>query len=205
MQLGTVDDLARAIGFDPGVQTTELRAAVEAGTQNVIAALGTELDRAAIVDQFYIRPGGSIQLGGQFRTRLALSRGFIDGPITLLYGSVLTDISLSFDSTTSIIAHEEKGEVIITGPDLTGQYIAASYTAGFSPDTSDDTVYGGVPEWLTEVALIGAMYSLDANQPSVRFDKAPGDARSSANALRAQMLNRIGSRARFFPNANRPL
>jgi hypothetical protein len=56
MRLGTVADLAQAIGFDPGVRTPELQGAVEAATQNVIASLGTELDRAAVVDQFYILP-----------------------------------------------------------------------------------------------------------------------------------------------------
>jgi hypothetical protein len=203
MRLGTVADLAQAIGFDPGVRTPELQGAVEAATQNVIASLGTELDRAAVVDQFYILPSGSLPVGNEYRTRLALSRGFVDGPVVLTYGPLLTDISLGIDNT-SVVVNAEKGEIVITGPDLRGQYMEASYTAGFEPDANDSDVYGGVPEWLTEIATLAAMMALDANTPDVRFEK--GDqGLSSARNLQRQIQTRISTKARFFPSATHPL
>lgn len=202
MRLGTVADLAQAIGFDPGQRTLELEAAVDAATQNVVAALGTELDRAAVVDQFYILPNGSLPVGELFRTRLALSRGFVEAPIALLYGGVPSDITLALDAT--VVTNFEKGEVVITGPDLRGQYLTASYTAGFNPDASDDQMYGGVPDWVTEVATMAAMAALDANTPDVRFEDEAA-AQQSAKNLQRQIQARLGTKARFFPNATHPM
>jgi hypothetical protein len=132
-----------------------------------------------------------------------LSRGFVDGPVVLTYGPLLTDISLGIDNT-SVVVNAEKGEIVITGPDLRGQYMEASYTAGFEPDANDSDVYGGVPEWLTEIATLAAMMALDANTPDVRFEK--GDqGLSSARNLQRQIQTRISTKARFFPSATHPL
>jgi hypothetical protein len=209
MLIGSVDDLARAIGFDPGVRMGELEAAVRTASLNLVAELGTELDRAAVVDQFYIIPGGSLQLGGLFRTRLALSRGFVDGAVTLLFGSDLQVVTTNLPSTATVIVNAEKGEVVITGPDLNNQYISASYTAGFDVDPDDDSRYGSLPGWLTDVAVTAAMAALDSNSPQLRYDlksrQSLLEAQASAKALQAQVASKLSTHARFFPSHNQPL
>lgn len=208
MQLGKVSDLAEAIGFEPGVQTAVLRAAVEAGTQNLIGLLETELDRAAVVDQFHILPVGSLPIGSSFRTRLALSRGFIVGAITITYGTDLTELT-NVIGLTSVVVDAEKGSVVINGPDLSGQYLEVSYTAGFLEDPEDEGVLMGIPSWLDELATLAAMAALDQNTPAARHEKgkngAYGGAAFAAKALTAQVVARAGTKLRYFPSATRPL
>lgn len=209
MRIGSVDALARAIGFDPGVRTAELEAAVNLGTLNLVGELGTELDRASVMDTFYITPGGCLPVGTLYRTRLALSRGFVDGDVTLTFGMLPTALISSFPVDTLITVNKEKGEVVITGPDLTNQYVGASYTAGFDVNPDDPETYTGLPGWLEDIGLLAAMAALDNNQPVVRYDlknrQSVMEAQASAKSLQAQVTGRLLSKARYFPNAVHPL
>lgn len=203
MRLGSLVDLQKAIGFDPGVHEDVLTSAVEAGTQNLIAILETELDRATVVDQFYILPTGSIPLGRDWRTRLALSRGFVDGSVVVQYGSMLTEINMPV-SGTSVLVDNQKGAVTITGPDLRNQYITVSYTAGFAEDPDNPGSLLGVPKWLDEVFVMAAMAALDSNNPTIRHDDTAAAA-ASAKALNAQVMSRVNSNLRYFARATRPI
>lgn len=203
MRLGKVSDLAEAIGFEPGVQTAILRSAMEAGTQNLIGLLRTDLNRAAVVDQFHILPVGSLPIGSSFRTRLALSRGFIVGTVVITYGEGLTELTNQI-GLTSVVVDAEKGGIVINGPDLRGQYMEVSYTAGFLEDPQDEGVLTGVPSWLDELATLAAMAALDQNTPSARHEKGK-DAVNSSKALNDQVVTRAGSKLRYFPSATHPL
>jgi hypothetical protein len=203
MRLGSVSELARAIGFEDGVQADVIESAMEAATQTLIGMLQTELDRAAVVDVFHILPSGSLPIGDQYRTRLALSRGFVEGELTLLYGSLASEITAEVDMDT-VVTNLEKGSVVITGANLSGQYISVAYTAGFEPDETDADKYGGVPVWLDEVAVLAGMAALDQNSPATRHEKS-SEAMASAKALNAQVSARVASKMRYFPSASRPL
>jgi hypothetical protein len=171
----------------------------------LIGELGTELDRAAVTDQFFIPPGGSLHMGSMYRTRLALSRGFVDGPVTILFGAYMTGITTSLGGDASVVVNNEMGEVVITGPDLQQQYVSVSYTAGFNVDPEDSEVYVGIPEWLTDIARVATMAALDSNSPGVRYPDDAKGAAASALALQKQVSGRLSSKARYFPNSNRPL
>lgn len=201
MRLGTLENLQKAIGFDPGVQEAELKSAIDAATQNLIGLLRTELDRAAVTDTFYVLPSGSLPIGSEWRTRLALSRGFVDGIATVTYGSLVTDILTPVDLTT-IVVDQEKGGVVITGPDLRSQYVKVDYTAGFDADDDDPEAYAGLPSWLDEVATMAAIAALDTMSPGVR---GLDNAEDAARGVQRQIMQRIGSKIRYFPSATHPL
>jgi hypothetical protein len=210
MQIGTVEALARSIGFDPGVETAVLESAVSAATQRLVALLGTELEQAAVTDRFFVLANGSLPQGSVYSTRLALSRGFVQGSVTLSYGSVLTAITVPLD-TTMINIDYEKGGIVIIGPNLSGQYISASYTAGFAADPENSNRYAGLPSWLTDVATLAAMAALDSNSPNTRYPDGKNsrnswrDAQASVASLMQQVVSRLGDKVRYFPNATRPI
>ena len=203
MKLVTVTDLAKYIGFDPGVASDKLDTATEAATQAVIGLLQTELERAAVVDDFYVLSTGSLPIGATYRTRLALSRGFITGPVTMTFGSTLDDLALAPSpiDPASIKLDADLGGIVITGPDLRDRFIRVSYVAGFD---EDDGLFNDLPEWLVEVAMMAAVASLDTTQPDLRFDKGQG-AKESALSLQRSIIARTASKVRYFPNSTRPI
>lgn len=203
MKLVTVTDLAKYIGFDPGVASDKLDTATEAATQAVIGLLQTELDRAAVVDDFYVLSTGSLPIGATYRTRLALSRGFITGPVTMTFGSTIDDLALAPSpiDPASIKLDADLGGIVITGPDLRDRFIRVSYVAGFD---EEDGLFNDLPEWLVEVAMMAAVASLDTTQPDLRFDKGQG-AKESALSLQRSITARVAGKVRYFPNSTRPI
>lgn len=208
MKLVTVNDLADYIGFDAGVASNKLDSAVEAATQALIGCLLTEFDRVAVVDDFYILSTGSLPIGSTYRTRLALSRGFIVGDVTMIFSHRLEDLTTDFSPVDPgwVKVDAEKAGVVITGPDLRDCFVRVSYTAGFEADDSDPTLYdqGQLPEWLKESALMLSVAYLDSSHPDLRFEKGSG-AKDSANAMRAAVNHRIAGKVRYFPSATNPI
>jgi hypothetical protein len=206
MKLVAAADVTSSIGFDTGVQSDVFDAAVEAATANLKAMLRTELDRAAVVDTFYILPTGSLPTGSVYRTRLALSRGFVTGAVTVGYASTLDDLSISPVALggSACLLDAEKGGIVITGPDLRNTFLTVSYMAGFDTDPGDADLYTGVPTWLTDIARLAAIQYVDGSFPDIRFVKGEGAA-ASAKALMGQMAARLASKIRYFPSATHPL
>lgn len=208
MKLVSVANLASYIGFDAGVASAQMETATEVATQTIIGVLNTDLELAAVADQFYILPTGSLPLGRAWRTRLALSRGFIQGPVEITFGSALNDLSLSANSydNTFIAVDRDLGGIVITGPDLRGQFVQVSYVAGFDLDETAPGQFASdaLPEWLVEAAQMAAVATLDETYPDLRFDKGQG-AKESAASMRRGMAARLQGKLRYFPSATHPI
>lgn len=208
MKLALVGDLAKAIGFDQGVATDKLETAVETATQTLIGLLRTEFDLAAVVDDFYVLSTGSIPIGSTYRTRLALSRGFISGPVTITFGRSLDALASSPGMVEAgrISVDRDKGGIVITGPDMRDTFIRVSYVAGFGAEEDDPTTYEQteLPDWLKEVAVMASLASLDSTHPDLRFENGNG-AKESAASMTNSVVGRLGSKIRYFPSATHPI
>lgn len=203
MRLVSATKVASSLGFDPGVQESVFAGAVLSATSSLAAMLRTAFDRAIVQDTFYILPNQSLPFARNvFRTRLALSRGLVQSISVLSYASSLEGLtggSVNIESRYTTI-NMEKGEVVITGPDLRDQFVTVTYTAGLTVDGENN--YEDVPGWLAELARQQAIIEIDIVAPTLRSDEGTD---RSVEEMRRDMENRASRHIRYFPNAVRPI
>lgn len=217
MKLASYDRFRKAISFDQGVQQDALEAALDRATAVISGDLrNPSFDRASFTDTFYINRHSCLVYttgtardryldlssgGGGYRTRLALSHGFLSAAATATWSGSWEGLS---DDPTSIaaggiITDLVKGEVQIVGTDLRDCYVRVAYTAGF---LASGSVYQSVPEWLQSAAVTKATSLLDQSNPSLRHENG---AERIIKELELSYVAQINSRVRYFPSATHPM
>lgn len=201
MKLIDASRVAGRIGFEPGVQAGLIASATAAATPALAGLLRTEFDRASVVDDFYVLSTKSLPLRRDvYRTRLALSRGFVQGPVALSYASARGDLDVNpyLIESGHFAINAELGTIIVTGPNLQDTFVRATYVAGFAEDTANPGSYAAVPDWLKDAAEMQAIIELDTLGVETAKDLR-------GNELSRRLGISLGSRIRYFPAATYPI
>lgn len=208
MRLATYDKVRKFMGFDSGVHQEVIEAAIDSVTGAIAADIRCEdFSTASRTDLYYVTNMACLRFShNQYRTRLALSAGFVTSAVTVTWG---TTPELVEDNavTTGVLLNAEKGGVIITGLDLRDCYVQVTYTAGFGTEASpNQTTYlqSSVPDGLIQASVLRAVSLLDASNPTLRHDN-PDEAARASKELAEQAALLMAPYVRYFPSDLRPL
>jgi len=205
MRLIPASKVASFIGFEEGVNSSEIEQATDSASEQIIALLGTELDAVVgRVDTFYVPPSMSLrQADNIYRTRLALSRGFLTSlPVArmgLVYPSIETDGELLGAETMAV--NMQKGELVLSGADMNGMYVRVMYDAGYEVTDGEFDV-DALPNWLVQATILQAVILLDSMHPKMRMESGADKSVAQLNKTLAAILT---SKQRYFPSAVHPI
>jgi hypothetical protein len=209
MKLATVASVQHLIAFDSGLQSIEdaIDTALEEATAFLRTELRTPFDRvASVTDLFFVEK--TLKVGTDWRTRLALSRGFIQsGTVTYLKATSYADL---LDGVTEDVAefatiNRDLGTVNFHGVEFVNRFIQITTpAAGFEVSAGDTSLYkqDQVPDWLKAAARLQAVVSLDATNPTLRHEQA--QPRLVEDMMR-RVANLIAPHKRYLPQYMSPV
>ena len=176
--LRSVEETRERLGYSADNDRNEaIEAHLETAIETISDQIRTEIDRADIVDTFFVRfslrsaagpvnrrpvtgRGQGITTYGAATTTLLLSRGFLDSgtTVTVLAAGTeagLSDTALRTDLRSApgtgvdhVSVDLERGSLRINDYDLAGVYVRVTYKAGFLDDDASPAVYQDTPSWL---------------------------------------------------------
>lgn len=208
MRLATYDKVRKFMGFDSGVHQEVIEAAIDNVTGAIAADIRCEdFNAASRTDLYYVTGAACLRFASeQYRTRLALSAGFVTSSVVVKWGPS-PELVATNTITTGVLLNAEKGGVIVTGTDLRDCYVQVTYTAGFATEANpNQTTYlqSAVPEGLIQASILRAVSMLDAANPTLRHDD-PAEASRASKELAQQASLLMAPYVRYFPSDLRPL
>lgn len=221
--LASIADFSAAIRFDSIDDVTpSLEAAMEAATSDIEGRIRTSLAYETRYDIFMlIHQPISTRVTDVFGYHWKLTQGFLDktADLTIRIASDIDGLTTSDAQTVvnNVTVSHEKGLISCVGGQLTGGsststvspavLVRVDYTAGFE-DTDEDGVYDGVPDWMSQAAIIRATTHLDTIQPNLRRNNSKQTRVQpdlELNVMEAQYNSLLQKHIRYFPKHANPI
>jgi hypothetical protein len=219
--LASIADFSAAIRFDSIDDVTpSLEAAMEAATSDIEGRIRTDLARATRYDIFLLTHRlVNDNIADLYEYHWKLTQGFLTNDvITVRLGNSISDLTAvgAPTVTTNLATDLKKGLISYVGGQLTlgssgttsapAVLVRVDYTAGFE-DTDEDGVYDGVPDWMSQAAIIRATTHLDTIQPNLRRNNSKQTRVQpdlELNVMEAQYNSLLQKHIRYFPKYANP-
>lgn len=203
MLLALVEDIAAELGFENTLDmSTAVNGYLNAADALLQSRLGTVFAKGVgVVDTFYAHEPGFTQ-GVSVQTQFRLSRGFVKTLTEVVYAATLDDLGAGTNITATVVLDPDKGVLRDMRTVYAGQYVRATYTAGFDADTQYPEAYkkSDVPEWLRQLAKLKCK-ELMAGHPQLKNAGIDLDAKALGMQYEAALI----PKTRYAPVALLPL
>ena len=144
----------------------------------------------------------SFLLARGFTSKANVTAYYATSPIHLrnadLNNMVNLEDALEDGESDMLFVDEDQGLLTVYGIDLTGLWVLVDYTGGLSIATDDE--YEGVPEWLSEAAMLQAAMNLSTSKV-LKIDDEDGD---DFSILKDQLKTALVDHRRYHPAAVKP-
>ena len=229
--LRSVEEMRERLGFSADNERDEaIEAHLETAVETISDQIRTEIDRADVVDTFFVRfslrsaagpvnrrpatgRGQGISTSGAASTTLLLGLGFVDDGTTVTVvaagtENALSDSALRTDlrsapgtSIDHVTVDYERGVLRVNDYGLDGVYVRVTYKAGFLDDDGSPAVFEDIPSWLVRANDLEARILTNAD-PVFGRDQVDRDQQKTLENRLSKILLK---HARYIPTAEKPI